>query len=301
MPDDIRRSMGAKVMKGRPMRRVFCALLVFGLGALGLASPACAQDYPFLRGSETVGPATFTRWSGFYAGGDFNYTSTIIDFSRATGPSVAMSLQDTVVQQMYTPSQLKTLGNGADNAFGYGAFLGYNMQWQDLITGVEADYTHTFLSASSSSAGIVSRSFTPPAGNVTNVTVGPSNGRLDLTDYGEIRGRAGYVVGNLLPYGFVGVVVGSGNYSVSTHVDLTCTNAVAAPYTPTFTCQGFPQTPGSSLNNALLYGLSAGAGLEWAVTPNVFLRGEFEFVQFASIDSISVALFTARVGAGFKF
>jgi outer membrane immunogenic protein len=301
MPDDVRRSMGATVMKGRPMRHRICALLVFGLAVLGLPSPARAQDYPFLRGSETVGPATFTRWSGFYAGGDFNYTSAIVDFSGATAPSVALSLQDTVVQQQYKPSQLQTLGNAGDSAFGYGGFLGYNIQWQDLITGVEATYTHTFLSASSSASGIIGRAFTPPAGGVTNLTIGPSTGRLDLTDYGEVRGRAGYVVGNLLPYGFVGVVVGSGNYNVSTHLDLTCTNATTAPYTPTFTCQGFPQTPGASQSNALLYGLSAGAGLDWALTPNIFLRGELEFVQFASISSISVSLFNARVGAGFKF
>ena len=276
------------------MRRRVCALLVFGLAVLGLASPACAQDYPFLRGSETVGPATFTRWSGFYVGGDFSYTSAIVDFSNATAPSVALSLQDTVVQQQFAPSQLQTLGKAADSAFGYGGFLGYNTQWQDLITSVEATYTHTSLSASSSSSGIISRSFSPPSGNVTNVTIGPSNGRLDLTDYGEVRGRAGYVVGNLLPYGFIGVVVGSGNYSVSTNVNLTC-------LTPPGTCQGFPQTPGAGQSNALLYGLSVGGGLEWAVAPNVFLRGEFEFVQFADIYSISVSLFSARVGAGFKF
>jgi len=53
------------------MRRVFCALLV-----LGLASPALADDdYPFLREGKTVGPATFTRWSGFYLGGQLGYTN----------------------------------------------------------------------------------------------------------------------------------------------------------------------------------------------------------------------------------
>ena len=41
-------------------------------------------------------------------------------------------------------------------------------------------------------------------------------GSLDLTDYGEARFRAGYVVGNLLPYGFIGMAVGRASYSVST-------------------------------------------------------------------------------------
>jgi opacity protein-like surface antigen len=39
---------------------------------------------------------------------------------------------------------------------------------------------------------------------------------LDLTDYGTARGRAGYVVGNLLPYGFIGMAVGRASYSVNT-------------------------------------------------------------------------------------
>jgi opacity protein-like surface antigen len=39
---------------------------------------------------------------------------------------------------------------------------------------------------------------------------------LDLTDYGTARGRAGYVVGNFLPYGFIGMAVGRASYSVNT-------------------------------------------------------------------------------------
>ena len=296
---------GPTQMTAQKLRPIFLAF-----AAIALATPAFAQDFPappvppiaaMPPGSASVGPATFTRWSGFYAGGDFNYTTALVNFSNATQPLVALALQDTVVQQQFTPSQLATLGQGAANAFGYGGFLGYNTQWQDVIAGVEATYTHTSLSVSSTASGIVSRSFTPPAGGVTSVTVGPSAGRFDVTDYGEIRGRAGYVLGNLLPYGFVGVVVGMGSYSLSTNVDATCTNATTAPFTPVFECGGFPLTPGVGQSNELLYGLSVGGGLDWALTPNVFLRSEVEFVQFASINGISASLYTARVGAGFKF
>jgi outer membrane immunogenic protein len=291
-----RRFMNFAGKRGRQMRCVLRALLL-----VGLSSPALADDFDMLRGSQSVGPATFTRWSGFYAGGDFAYTGAIADFSRSTGPLIAASLQDTVVQQVYAPSQLQMLGSASSSALGFGGFLGYNIQWQDLITSVEATYTHSSLTVSSSSSTVVSRNFTPPSGNVVDASVGPSTGRLSLTDYGELRARAGYVVGNLLPYGFVGFAVGIANYSVSTNVDLTCTNATTAPYTPTFTCAGFPQAPGNSQNNMLAYGVAAGGGLEWAVTPNIFLRSELEIVEFPSIAGIPVSLFNARVGAGFKF
>jgi opacity protein-like surface antigen len=50
-----------------------------------------------------------------------------------------------------------------------------------------------------------------------------------------------------------------------------------------------------------LWGYSVGAGLDWALTPNIFLRGEFGFDQFAPISNVQLNLVSGRVGAGFKF
>jgi outer membrane immunogenic protein len=61
----------------------------------------------------------------------------------------------------------------------------------------------------------------------------------------------------------------------------------------------FSNSAGQS--NALLYGYSVGLGLDWAVMPNLFLRSEFEFVQFVPLDGITVNIISARVGAGLKF
>ena len=52
---------------------------------------------------------------------------------------------------------------------------------------------------------------------------------------------------------------------------------------------------------ALVWLLASAAALDWALTPNIFLRGEFEYVQFAPIANIVASIATARVGAGFKF
>ena len=119
------------------MRRLLVALGLVG----GLLSPAFAADYdlPILRGSQpvapiapvtTVGPATFTRWSGFYVGGDFSYGNATTDFSDSAAPLVALSLRGLELVQQ--PPQSQVLGKGADSAFGGGGFLGYNTQWQDL-------------------------------------------------------------------------------------------------------------------------------------------------------------------------
>ena len=290
----------AKRMKERPMRWVFCLAVM-----LGTATPALAADYDVLRGSEpvapvvTVGPATFTRWSGFYVGGDVGYNNANVDFTSATAPLITLALQGTLVEQQFTPSQLQAIGRGSSSALGGGAFLGYNTQWQDLILGVEANYTHTNLrttATSTTSSGVIARSFGSPVGNVTAIQISNPTAHMNVTDYGEARFRAGYIVGNLLPYGFVGMVVGSGDYSASVKVDLTCTNGVL-----TGECQGYPLTPSAGQNNALLWGYAVGFGLDWALTQNFFLRGEFEFVQFALIDSINVPVVSGRIGAGYKF
>ena len=186
-----------------------------------LLSPALAADYgiPILRGSEppapvvTVGPATFTRWTGFYFGGDIGVSSAYSDFSKTTLPLVQFSLQHTTVESSDHPSDFQVLGKGSAVAAGGGAFLGYNTQWQDLVLGVEATYTHVNLNTIASSVPNGVGRFFPDVNTAVNVS---ASGNLDLTDYGTARGRAGYVVGNLLPYGFIGMAVGRASYSVNT-------------------------------------------------------------------------------------
>ncbi len=185
---------------------------------------------------------------------------------------------------------------------GGGAFLGYNTQWQDLVLGVEATYTHTNLNTTAPSMP-VARLFPD-----TTTAVGVSaSGNLNLTDYGTARARAGYVVGNLLPYGFIGMAVGRASYSVTTVADLaqpqgtstTDTSCLGGQSTPT--CASFSFANSAGQNNALLWGYTVGAGLDWALTPNIFARAEFEFVQFAPISNIAVSVASGRVGAGLKF
>jgi outer membrane immunogenic protein len=214
-------------MKERAMRRV-SGILPILLLILGMASPALAADYdlpnvPVLRGSAqppapvlSVGPATFTRWSGFYIGGNVSLGSATSDFSTATRPLVQFSLQHTTVEDQVSPSDFQVLQRGSSVAAGGGAFLGYNTQWQDLVLGVEGTYTHTNLNTTAPSTPVV-RIY--PGLNTQVGIFGTGN--LDLTDFATARGRAGYVIGNFLPYGFIGMAVGRASYSVSTIADVT--------------------------------------------------------------------------------
>jgi hypothetical protein len=109
----------------------------------GFLSPASAADYdlpnvPVLRGSAqppapvlSVGPATFTRWSGFYFGGNVSLGSATSDFSTATRPLVTSMLQHLTILDQADVADFHVLDRGSAVAAGGGAFLGYNTQWQD--------------------------------------------------------------------------------------------------------------------------------------------------------------------------
>ena len=66
--------------EGRPMR------WVISVAVLATASTACAADLDLdtLRGSQPVGPATFTRWSGFDFGGQIGFSDANADFRGDT-------------------------------------------------------------------------------------------------------------------------------------------------------------------------------------------------------------------------
>ena len=99
--------------------------------------------------------------------------------------AAARGLQLARLTAVSVRSSQKTCSAGLQGAFGGGGFPGYNTQWQDLILGVEATYTHTNLNTTASSSPI-GRVF---PGIATAVALNAA-GRLDLTDYGEARFRA---------------------------------------------------------------------------------------------------------------
>jgi opacity protein-like surface antigen len=293
--------MRAKWMKGRPMRWMICVLAV-----LATASPAFAADLDLdiLRGSQPVGPGTFTRWSGFYVGGQLSYGDANADFSGATQPLVAFSLRETTLESSDFVSTWPVLGRGGSDAVGYGGFVGYNTQWQDLVLGLEGNYTHTNFATSASVSPLVGSAgrIVSAGGSQYSVNL-TGTGQLEITDYASLRARAGWVLGNFLPYGFAGLVIGTGNYNVTTEV-YGYQNSATPAYFPCAvgpTCVPYDFSNSAGQNGALLYGFSVGGGLDWAVTQNIFLRGEFEYVQFAPIANIVASIVSARVGAGFKF
>jgi outer membrane immunogenic protein len=310
--------------KARLMRWVLGAVVV-----LALTPSAFAQDLGALRGAQSVGPATFTRWSGFYFGGQVGYSGGNADFGGATQGPLSNALIDTVVETNFQPSSWPILGSTSATAASYGGFAGYNTQWQDLVIGGELTYSRVNMSFDAPSTPIYrqisTENSTTQAETLYGLT-GSGSGTLTLIDYASLRARAGWIVGtNFLPYAFGGFTVGRANFTETASITgpsattvptlvPTSTGLLTVQPAPVLPCTGSPielgvgETCGfygagtkNSALGTLIYGYSLGGGVDIALMSNVFLRGELEYVHFFPYNGIVVSLATARIGAGLKF
>jgi opacity protein-like surface antigen len=282
--------------RARLMRWLICAVVV-----LGLAPSAFAEDFGVLRGPEPT-----YHWGGFYGGVQSGYSTAPINFSQAASPQIGYILRNTAIEADEQISQWSVLGSDYPYSASAGGFVGYNVEWDNVVLGLELNYNRVSLSASSS--GALTRNFTDsnnlPAGHsyFYSVSVG-SESSLHITDIGTFRARAGWEVGNVLPYAFAGLAVSHANISTGTSVGYTAVDFVESetpPLTPLPNLAVGP-TGLANANGALEYGFATGLGVDVALLPNLFVRGEFEYIYFAPTDGIQVSVTSARVGVGVKF
>src|SRR4051812_9933570 len=110
-----------------------------------LAQQALAADAPFpvLRGTQTyeiASPAYF-RWEGLYVGGQAGASTGNLDLTHAAGSLVSFFTRESVFAgNVPTWAVLKPVDTRSSN---YGGFIGYNMQFEDVVLGIEGNYNHT--------------------------------------------------------------------------------------------------------------------------------------------------------------
>jgi len=270
------------------------------LAVLGFADAAVAADLDdiIIRGSDVYQPESpsYPRWSGFYAGGQVGYATSHMDFSGTAGPLAANILRGSIFLQEL-PS-FPVLGQQDAQSNSYGAFFGYNSQWETIVLGVELNYNRTSVTASQSAS--LGLQVSPGNGDTYNMTV-TSSALAHITDYGTLRGRVGYIIGNFLPYATIGVAAGRADINNSASVSIVCATANTPNCPSVGTSIALPAQPQSLILSKWLYGYSAGLGLEAAVLPNVFVRGEWEFIQFGPFSYTTANLNALRVGGGVRF
>jgi outer membrane immunogenic protein len=259
------------------------------------ARAADMSDDDILRGSFFADPSPgYVRWDGLQAGATVGYTNFNADFGNATSDLVAYILRSSTLESEAAPSGWTTLPKGTTNSPQFGAFIGYNFQWSDVVVGFDLGYNRP-ASLEASASDSISRYVTTSDSVTHNVNVS-SSASLKLIDYATFRTRAGYAFGQFLPYAMIGAAVGRFNYSTNATV-----TDYQTPAPPPPSPNPGSQSASDSKNNVFAAGFVAGLGLDIAILPNAFVRAEWEYVAFAPVSGIRTWLNTGRVGAGVRF
>src|SRR5215475_3953265 len=250
--------------------------LVSGVMALGFAGSALAADYDALRGSDVFAPrpALYSNWSGFYFGAQGGY-----GFSRVVFGDQANTTLDTLLATTVLPGGAGVaavpglLLPDNRNFASAGVFGGYDSQWENAVLGIDLNYHHTWLDAMSLTTRFLG---IPPTGvpaTAYNVDL-TKTATISLTDYFTLRGRAGWAFGSFMPYATVGVAL------------------VVADVTQVVT---------QDRNSQFAWGYTLGLGFDYKLMAGLFLRGEYEFVDFTKFSDRQLTMHNLRGGVGYKF
>jgi outer membrane immunogenic protein len=270
------------------MRRVLLAAVMFGT-----VSSAQAADMPdFLRGSLD-GSATTVNWQGFYVGGQAGYGTSNENFNGSTTSMLNALISNLTVSETGIGQSNLQLGKVSSHMWGYGAFGGYNWQWDDVVVGIDASYLHGNLGGSATAQEAFTTSTTLSDGLFHSVSASSSS-QIAISDMATFRGRAGYSFGCFLPYAFGGLALGNADIAQSVTVKDSVSMNILGPFT-----QLKPLMATQGTSDHMIYGYTAGLGVDIRLVGGLFMRAEWEYVRFT--DQVDTSVNTVRAGLGYKF
>jgi outer membrane immunogenic protein len=275
------------------MRRLLLAAVMFG--AVSGAQAADMPDLPILRGAFTDGQSSSkVNWQGFYVGVQGGYGSSDENFNGSTANMTQAVLADTLIEAEMQVSQWNLgLGKNSAHSSGYGAFAGYNWQWDDVVLGLEGSYLHGGFGGSASATEARSSGTALSDGNIHDVTA-TSSASISISDMATFRAKAAYSFGCFLPYVFGGFALGNADITRSVYVQ----DIVSSALNPGGTLLQ-PLSATNVENNHLVYGYTAGLGIDINLVGGLFMRAEWEYVRFTSAVDTNVN--TVRAGLAYKF
>ena len=254
------------------MRSLSICALAVAISASALPARSADLDYGVLRGSEEeyVAPAD---WSGFYVAAHGGYSTTSFGYSRAGQSELGLILQGLAVEAEYAISHANKLRDARAHDGSFGALGGYNIQVDDIVFGIELDYTS--LNQKGHAEGDIGRQVTLKSGIIDNHYLA-TQVRTTLEDYGTVRGRVGYAFGSFLPYVTAGAAFGRA-------VNGTTVRAQLEEYTTDQNGDkkmvGTLDKSAGSIKERYRFGAAFGVGAEYLITQNVFARAEYQYVM----------------------
>jgi outer membrane immunogenic protein len=233
------------------------------------------------------------NWQGFYVGGQGGYGSSDEKFAGSNANMIDTLLDHNVIQQMQVSQWNLGLAGQSARSSAYGAFAGYNWQWDDVVVGLEASYVHgSFGGASRATKELVSGSALSDT-FFHDVAV-DSSASISISDMATVRARAAYAWGCFLPYMFGGFALGKADIARSVTIHDAVSTTINGPFTPLATLNAT-----DAVHNHLIYGYTAGLGVDVNLIGGLFMRAEWEYVRFTS--QVDTNINTVRAGLGYKF
>jgi outer membrane immunogenic protein len=232
-------------------------ILLASAALLGLASAASAADLSrrYVAPAPVAVPALFT-WTGIYGGFHAGYGFGEVD--------ATLQREGGVVSGFSAAGIIPNRFNIDRDGLILGAQVGYNMQFDSFVAGIEADISYSGVSGSSS------RSFSDPRG--PGFFSNTARLRSDLDYLGTVRGRFGFAVERALIYGTAGLAYGE----ASVRGSLSSTDSPAS----------FQAASGRESGTEV--GFAGGAGVEYAILNNITIRGEYLYYNLGK-QTVGVA------------
>jgi opacity protein-like surface antigen len=233
-----------------------------------------------------------------YGGGQASYVLGNSNFTGVTRPLVADMLRLTRIEEEMQVSSwpiISAMNSDGSRTTGFGGYIGFNTQWDELVIGLDATYMRT--NYRNSASGTMERVATLSNDFQYDVTAS-SSAQVEVTDVVTARARVGYAFNQFLPYMTAGLALARATSFTTATVSYPAPvyngTQVPAPAGP----GASSATDTSGKTNFLAYGYALGAGMEIMLMPNVVGRVEYEYVKLVNIDTW---LNSARVGLAFKF
>jgi opacity protein-like surface antigen len=233
------------------------------------------------------------NWEGYYIGGQAGYGSSDENFTGSNSNMIAALLDHNVIQTMQVSSWNLGMGKQSSRAPGYGAFTGYNWQWDDAVLGLEVSWLHGSFGGTSSAFKELATGAALSDNLFHDVAV-TSSASISITDMATFRGRAAYAWGCFLPYGFAGFALGNATISHTVSISDSVATSVFGPWSAPSILQAT-----DAQHNHLIYGYTAGLGIDINIVGGLFARAEYEYVRFTT--SVDTNINTVRAGLGYKF
>ena len=235
-------------------RSVLSTIVLVAAGGAALAADLPSRQAP----APYFAPSVYT-WTGFYAG-----------VNAGAAFDNAKSQRFAAFGPILTTTVTTPLAGGKNNTVGFagGGQIGYNFQFNQFVLGGEADIQYLSLNRNDNR-------FNSYFAAQSNSTYTFLNNRTDGY-FGTVRARFGFAFDRALLYVTGGLAYGGSGRAASVQVSSSVAGVQSYIYNPT----------GTGKTNI---GYALGGGVEYAVSNNVTVRGEYLFVDIGTRTTTLVA------------